>query len=148
MYYVLDGNKKYSKLLIKDIQFNLLLKYDCRTDEPITLLALLNNLTANAVEAIPTKGTITIEINQQADVIVFCVSDTGIGIAKENLSIIFEPGYTTKYDDEGVAATGIGLSHVAALVTKLNGTVSVDLAQGETKFIIKIPTQTIQTGET
>ena len=148
LHYVIDGNKKYSELLDKDIQFNLSLDYDCQTDEHIALLALLNNLTANAIEAIPTKGIITIRIRQQAHDIVFCVSDTGIGISKENLSIIFEPGYTTKYDDKGVAATGIGLSHVIALVTKLNGMISVDSGQGETKFIIKIPTQTIQTGET
>ena len=148
LHYVIDGNKKYSELLNRDIQFNLSVDYDCQTDEHISLLALLNNLTANAVEAIPTKGVVSICIDQQAHDIVFCVSDTGIGISKENLSIIFEPGYTTKYDDEGVAATGIGLSHVVALVTKLNGMISVESTQGETKFMIKIPTQTIQTGET
>lgn len=148
LHYVIDGNKKYSALLGKDVQFHLTLDFDCQTDEHIALLALLNNLTANAIEAIPTKGTVAIHIEQQANDLVFCVSDTGIGISKEELSIIFEPGYTTKYDDEGVAATGIGLSHVVALVTKLNGTISVDSTQEKTIFIIKIPTQTIQTGET
>lgn len=147
LHYVVDGNTKYSALLGKDVQFTLSLDYDCQTDEHIALLALLNNLTANAIEAIPTKGTVTIHIQQQANDIVFCVSDTGIGISKDDLSIIFEPGYTTKYDHEGFAATGIGLSHVVALVKKLNGTISVESTQEKTIFIIKIPTQTIQTGE-
>ena len=147
LHYVIDGNKKYSTLLGKDVQFHLTLDYDCQTDEHIAILALLNNLTANAIEAIPTKGTVAIHVQQQADDIVFYVSDTGTGISKEDLSIIFEPGYTTKYDEDGVAATGIGLSHVVALMTKLNGTISVNSAQGKTIFIIKIPKQTIQTGE-
>lgn len=148
LHYVIDGNKKYSALLGKDVQFHLTLDDDFQTYEHIALLALLNNLTANAVEAIETKGTICIAIQQIANDTILCVSDTGKGISKEERSIIFEPGYTTKYDEEGVAATGIGLSHVVAIVTKLNGTISVDSTQEKTIFIIKIPTQTIQTGET
>lgn len=146
--YVVDGNKKYSALLGKDVEFNLTLDNDFQTNEHIALLALLNNLTANAVEAIAIKGTIVIDIQQNANDTILCVSDNGKGISKEELSIIFEPGYTTKYDEEGIASTGIGLSHVVALVTKLNGTISVESTQEKTIFIVKIPTQTIQTGET
>ncbi|MFJ7954397.1 ATP-binding protein [Lysinibacillus sp. NPDC096418] len=148
LHYVVVGNKKYSALLRKDVQFNLTQDCDFQTDEHIALLALLNNLTANAVEAITTQGSIDIHVQQTANDTVFSVSDTGKGISEDQLSVIFEPGYTTKYNTEGVAATGIGLSHVAALVTKLDGTISVESSLEKTMFKIKIPTQTIQTGET
>ncbi|MNH45983.1 hypothetical protein D3C79_1085930 [compost metagenome] len=49
---------------------------------------------------------------------------------------------------EGVAATGIGLSHVAELVNKLNGFITVESNNQNTMFKITVPTQTIQTGET
>ena len=148
LHYVEEGNKKYSVLLGKDIEFHLTQDCDFQTDEHIALLALLNNLTANAVEAIATHGTIDIHVQQTANDTVFRVSDTGKGISQGELSVIFEPGYTTKYNAEGVAATGIGLSHVVALVTKLDGTISVESNLGKTMFKIRIPTQTIQTGET
>ena len=147
LHYVEDGNKKYSVLLGKDIQFHLTLDCDFQTDKHSALLALLNNLTANAIEAITTQGTIDIHIQQIADDTIFSVTDNGQGISQEELSIIFEPGYTTKYNAEGVAATGIGLSHVIALVTNLDGTISVQSNLEKTMFKIKIPTQTIQTGE-
>lgn len=94
--------------------------------EHIALLALLNNLTANAIEAIEEYGVIAIAIQQQEDDTVITVCDNGKGIPQNELSIIFEPGYTTKYNVEGVAATGIGLSHVAALIAKLNGSITVE----------------------
>lgn len=147
LHYVEDGNKKYSALLGKEIQFNVTLDCDFQTDKHSALLALLNNLTANAIEAITTQGTIDIHIQQIAEDTIFSISDNGQGISKGELSIIFEPGYTSKYNAEGVAATGIGLSHVAALVTNLDGTISVQSNLEKTMFKIKIPTQTIQIGE-
>lgn len=148
LHYVIDSNKKYSELLGKDVLFNLTLDCDFQTDEHIALLALLNNLSANAIEAIPSRGSIDIHIQQIENDTIFFVSDTGKGISKDKLSVIFEPGYTTKYDEQGVAATGIGLSHVKAIVKKLEGTISVESNNEKTIFTISIPTQTIQTGET
>ncbi|MGN4127752.1 ATP-binding protein [Lysinibacillus sphaericus] len=148
LHYIEDGNSKYSELLGKDIQFKISFDNDFQTEEHIALLALLNNLTANAIEAIAEHGIISIAIQQQEDDTEITVCDNGSGISQNDLSIIFEPGYTTKYNIEGVAATGIGLSHVATLITKLNGTISVESNNKETMFKIIIPTQTIQIGET
>ena len=47
----------------------------------------------------------------------FIIKDTGKGISKEDQAIVFEPGYTTKFNDSGVAATGIGLSHAKEIIT-------------------------------
>ena len=64
------------------------------------------------------------------------VTDTGCGIADENLSKIFEPFYSTK-DQKG---TGLGLSLVWGLIDKHQGTITVDSELGKgTSFIINLP---------
>lgn len=148
LHYIEEGNRKYAELLGKDIQFNTCIDFDFQTKEHIALLALLNNLSANAVEAIEEQGIISIAIGRQEDNTVITVCDNGQGISQADISVIFEPGYTTKFNIDGVAATGIGLSHVAELVEKLKGSITVDSDNQYTTFKIIIPTQTIQTGET
>ena len=53
--FVVIANEKYSELLKKNITFHLSMSVDFETDQQIPLLALLNNLTANAVESIEVK---------------------------------------------------------------------------------------------
>ncbi|MFF5819842.1 ATP-binding protein [Lysinibacillus capsici] len=148
LHYIEEGNRKYAELLGKEIQFNTCIDFDFQTKDHIALLALLNNLSANAVEAIEKQGIISIAIERQEDNTVITVCDNGQGISQADISVIFEPGYTTKFNVDGVAATGIGLSHVAELVEKLKGSITVESNNQYTMFKIIIPTQTIQTGET
>ena len=56
--FVITANEKYSELLKKNITFHLSISIDFETDQHIPLLALLNNITANAVESIADKGEI------------------------------------------------------------------------------------------
>jgi signal transduction histidine kinase len=64
------------------------------------------------------------------------VSDTGSGIAPEDLPRIFEPFYTTK----GQKGTGLGLSVIWGIVDNHNGSISVDSRVGKgTTFTIRIP---------
>lgn len=137
---VLTANEKYSELLQKKISLNGSISIDYQTDQFIPLLALLNNITANAAEAIHEKGEININIFEEQESTVFVIVDSGPGISKPDLPIIFEPGYTTKYNDHGVAATGIGLSHVQEIVHTLQGQIEVDTSENGTIFTINIPT--------
>ncbi|HHW38759.1 MAG TPA: GHKL domain-containing protein [Bacillales bacterium] len=137
---VISANEKYSELLQKKIVLNGTISSNYQTDQLIPLLALLNNITANAVEAIHEKGEIDLKIYDEQESTFFVIADSGPGIPKADLPTIFEPGYTTKFNDRGVAATGIGLSHVQEIVHTLQGQVEVDTSENGTIFKIKIPT--------
>ena len=98
---------------------------------------LIGNLIENAFDAF--KGMhdrdkeITISIDDDDSVVALLISDNGKGIAEENLSRIFENGYTTKNN----ANSGIGLYLVQEIVNKGNGTIDItsELNKGTT-FII------------
>ena len=137
---VIHANKNYSELLNKDIDFQLAISIDFETEKQIPLLALLNNVTANAVEAIVNKGDIKIEIYEDITYIAFVIKDSGKGIPTEDISMVFEPGYTTKYNEHGVAATGIGLSHTQEIVLQLEGKIQIESQKSGTIFKILIPT--------
>ncbi|MGE7624241.1 ATP-binding protein [Viridibacillus sp. NPDC096237] len=142
--FVTTANTKYSELLGKHIAFNVNASTDFETNQQIPLLAMLNNLVANAVEAIGDHGEILIELFDTVDVTCFIVSDSGKGVPKEDFDIIFEPGFTTKYNKHGVAATGIGLSHVREIVQTLEGDISVEKFESGLIFHIEIPTKNIR----
>jgi two-component system, sensor histidine kinase YcbA len=142
--FVISANEKYSEMLGRKTSFQLSLSVDFLTHQQIQLLALLNNLTANAVEAIPEKGKIGIDIFEEGEFTFFIIKDSGNGIPQEDLEIIFEPGYTTKFNDHGVAATGIGLSHVHEIVRTLQGQIQVESQAEGTTFRIMLPTENIR----
>ena len=142
--FIITSNRKYSHLLKRNVDFRLTMTVDYETDQHIPLLALLNNITANAVEAIAEKGSITIHVTEEADNLFVSIQDTGKGIRKEDIPLLFEPGYTTKYNEQGVAATGIGLSHVQQIIQKLNGEILIKVPEQGTIFQIRIPSHMIQ----
>lgn len=97
------------------------------------LLALL----WNAVEAMPQGGRITISGRTKDDGqgLRLAVSDTGPGIATEQLQRVFELFFTTKSH-----GTGLGLAVAKKIIERHGGTISVDsvLGRGAT-FTIEVP---------
>ena len=93
------------------------------------------NMVLNAADAMPEGGTLTIRSRVKNNSIVIDFEDTGVGIASENLSRVFEPLYTTK--EKGA---GLGLSVSYRIIKKLNGSITVesDLNKGS-KFVITLP---------
>jgi signal transduction histidine kinase len=65
------------------------------------------------------------------------ITDTGCGIPEENLSIIFEPFFSTKEESQGV---GLGLSVVYGIIREHHGNIYVqsELGKGST-FTIRFP---------
>jgi len=93
------------------------------------------NLITNAIQAMSNKGEINIMAKDEADQVVIEVSDSGPGIAKEYLSKIFDPLFTTRQ-----VGTGLGLPSCKNIIEKHSGTIVVQTRLGEgTTFVIKLP---------
>jgi two-component system NtrC family sensor kinase len=95
------------------------------------------NLLVNAAHAIEGHGTIRVRTFSDGGDIVICISDTGKGIAPENLTRIFEPFFTTKEVGKG---TGLGLSISYEIIKKHGGVMTVASSVGTgTTFTIRLP---------
>jgi len=105
------------------------------------------NLIINADHAMPEGGTITIKADnvtvgekdglplEEGEYLRISISDTGIGIKKENLSLIFDPYFTTSS-----TGSGLGLAGVYSIVTRHGGYVTVKSEPGTgTSFYIYLP---------
>lgn len=149
MKFTLKSNAKYAEMLGKQINFTLMMNSDYTTASYIPLLTLLGNLTANAVEVIKVEGSVSLEVYEDGENTVFAVADSGGGIPERDRELLFEPGFTTKFDQEGVAATGIGLSHVRDIVDLFGGDLTVDNTSkhGGARFQIILPTAKLRKGE-
>ena len=104
---------------------------------PNALNQVFMNILVNAYQSINHKGTITIKTELKDNKIIISITDTGKGISQENISKIFDPGYTTKGVGVG---TGLGLSICYQIIEKHNGHIKVDSNSGiGTKFTIELP---------
>lgn len=146
--FVIQSNSGYSKMLKKEVSYEKRIDTNYATAHYIPLLTVLNNLVSNAVEAIDAKGTVRIRVYEKEDETILVVSDTGTGIAEQNKEVIFEPGFTTKFNDEGCAATGIGLSHVRDIVHSSGGKLRLQTSSPteETTFVVALSTHTLKLG--
>jgi len=66
---------------------------------------VIENLLKNALDAMDGKGSITVDMKEEEKTIVIDVTDTGKGIASQNIGRVFKPGFTTKK-----RGWGLGLS--------------------------------------
>lgn len=103
--------------------------------DPQLFKSALLNLFVNAVQAMPEGGNLTVTVETDPSWITIHVSDTGIGIAPENVPKIFSPFFTTKE-----TGNGLGLAEVHKVVQAHQGWIEVQSEVGKgTKFTIKIP---------
>jgi len=95
------------------------------------------NLLANAVQAIDERGVITLRTGFDEQTVWVEVSDTGKGIAPENLDRVFEPFFTTKPFGKG---TGLGLSLAQNIVQRHHGQLEARSKIGKgTVFRVTLP---------
>lgn len=98
---------------------------------------VIQNLINNAVDAIGEKGKITLASRRAGNEVKITVSDTGKGMAPEELEKIFLPFFTTKQAGKG---TGLGLAISLNIVESMGGRIDVQSMPGAgTSFIITLP---------
>ncbi|WP_146226536.1 sensor histidine kinase [Aneurinibacillus soli] len=138
---IVQTNEKYARLLGKNIEFIQTIEGSHPHYHVFTVLSIINNIVANAVEAITDAGSITIALAREHDSVEFRIGDNGPGITPKHKLLIFKPGFTSKYDHSGNSSTGIGLSYVKEVVEQLEGDITVqDGPCGKgSMFMIRLP---------
>ncbi|MBU0944834.1 MAG: response regulator [Proteobacteria bacterium] len=105
---------------------------------PAEFMVALENIIDNSLDAMEENGGVLRITTSLADNCChFKVSDSGTGIAKENLGRIFEPFFSTKDVGKG---TGLGLSICYRVVKGLSGEIKVESKEGEgTTLFVRLP---------
>lgn len=127
----------------KKIKITLNQSGDVMVKRYLNIFTILNNLIDNSISASGENGSIHVEASVENGQLELKVADNGSGIANGLEEVIFNPGFTTKYDPQtGKASTGIGLSHVKNLVTEMQGQINVHSKKGEgAEFSVLLPLQ-------
>jgi PAS domain S-box-containing protein len=110
--------------------------------DPDKIVQVLNNLIGNAIKFTPTDGTITVNAKTNNDnQVVVSVQDTGVGIAQNELSKVFDKFYQTgERVATDVSGTGIGLSIAKEIVQLHGGRIWVESQDGQgAKFSFTVP---------
>ncbi len=97
------------------------------------------NMVSNARDAMPDGGELTVKIFIENGFVNIRFADTGVGIAEDNLSKIFDSFFTTKSSVKGV---GLGLSVCYGFIKDHGGDITVESTPGAgTAFTILLPVQ-------
>jgi len=97
------------------------------------------NLFLNAKDAMPSGGELAVQTAMTDSMVIVDISDTGTGIAEENIKRIFDPFFTTKNIGKG---TGLGLAVTYGIIQEHGGRIFVDSGSGKgTHFRLKLPTR-------
>ncbi len=89
----------------------------------------LTNLLTNALRYTPAPGRVDVTVTRQNGMLAFRVSDTGVGIAPDDLPHLFERFYRVdKSRSRALGGSGIGLTISQALITAMGGALSAESA--------------------
>jgi signal transduction histidine kinase len=102
--------------------------------DPELLHRAISNLVLNAMDAMPSGGTLTLRSRSRDGRAIMEVADTGSGLTPEECARIFTPYYTSKQH-----GTGLGLAIVQSVISDHGGTISVQSKPGRgTTFVIEL----------
>jgi len=111
----------------------------CIFGNPIHIKQIIDNLIKNAIDAMQhsLRKKLLIKTGHKGSDVFMEISDTGEGIAKEDLDKIFSSDFTTKPIGKG---TGLGLASVKTMVEGYSGVIQVESNKDQgTTFTVKLP---------
>lgn len=109
--------------------------------DPVRLAQVVLNLVKNALGHTPAGGSMALEAVRAGDMVEISVSDTGLGISKEDLPFVFERFYRSeKARERATGGAGIGLTIARSLVEAHGGSISAESEPGSgTRITFTLP---------
>ena len=127
----------------KNLNYRLDIEPDIEWNTDISCFnKIVNNLISNAFKYTPEEGNITIGLKVEKQLLTLNISNSGKGIAKENLAKIFDRyKILDSFEMNGKnSRNGLGLAICKNMVTLLNGEINVSSIQNEiTTFTVTLP---------
>jgi signal transduction histidine kinase len=127
-------------------EHGIVLTHSCENMKPVVadpknIEEVLNNLLTNAINYSPEGGKVTVSARGAGPFVEIKVSDTGVGIAPEEMPKIFDKFYRVKHPKtRQVTGTGLGLSIVKGIVEAYRGSIHVESAPDQgTTFTVLLP---------
>ena len=100
---------------------------------------VIYNLLSNAFKYTPLGGTVSLSVQEYENSVMILISDTGIGIAEENLNKIFDRFYQVDSLDNQ-KGTGIGLALAKSIIEAHKGKIGARSREGKgTTFVVELP---------
>lgn len=95
------------------------------------------NILINALQAMPAGGELNMRSRVEGRTVVVRVSDTGVGIGREQQARVFDPFYTTRQTGDGV---GLGLSIAYGIIKDYGGHIELESEPGRgTSLTVRLP---------
>jgi two-component system phosphate regulon sensor histidine kinase PhoR len=137
--------KAFERMELQAERLGLKMTFESQPDLPAVNIdsyrmeQVLVNLIHNAIKFTPPGGEILIRASQKNDIVIFMVSDTGVGISADALPRIFERFYKADRSRSG-GGTGLGLSIARHLVEAHGGRIWAESEPGKgSSFYFSLP---------
>ncbi len=113
------------------------------TGDESKIQSVVTNLVSNAIKFTPSGGKVTILSRVLGNELIIRVSDTGVGIPKEDLKKIFDRFYRIHRPGKQIQGTGLGLAIVKKIIDLCGGRIEVEseISKGTT-FTVALPATT------
>lgn len=122
------------------LQYEAIKEVDAEVDATKLSLAI-SNLIENGIKYTPEGGEVKVSLDADHQNAFYTISDTGVGIAEEELGKIFDRFYRVdKTRDRETGGSGLGLSITHSTILIHNGSIKVTSKEEEgTTFVVRIP---------
>ena len=143
IYSIFHGQAEQKKVTLKHKYSDI--AYPCLIGDAMHLRQILVNVLSNSMKFTPEGGTITLGIEQSMNedkvLTTFMITDSGIGMTKEELDKLYKPFEQANKDThQKYGGSGLGMSIVKNLIQLMHGSITVDSTPGVgTSFKITIP---------
>ena len=131
----------------KNLQFKLENSIEPNTfvcSDQLKIKQILTNIISNGIKY-TLEGSVTFKARMGRNLLVFDITDTGVGIPEDKLEEVFKPFVRIETYNQFAEGSGYGMSVVKGLVDLLGGEIHIDSEVGKgTHFEIRIPVDSVE----